>query len=98
MQFTVEDGGFITVDGTPYQLHYYDETHFSATSLDTPATRPTFFHICQFGEGVIGRGMEVKPAKPADGLAAGVKEKIEAAAWAKAREMIPGQPASMEAV
>jgi hypothetical protein len=24
----VEDGGWITVDGKPYQLHYLDETHF----------------------------------------------------------------------
>lgn len=48
LQFTVEDGGWITVDGKPYQLHYMDETHFR--------TNRQCFHICQFGERVIDRG------------------------------------------
>lgn len=52
-QFRVADGGYITVDGEPYQLHYCDETHFRIGS--------THYHICQFGERVIDRGRVVRP-------------------------------------
>ncbi len=51
-QFTVEDGGWITVDGKPYQVHYIDETHFRINHQ--------YFHICQFGETVIDRGSIVE--------------------------------------
>lgn len=55
-KFRVQDGGFITVDGEPYQLHYCDETHFRIGS--------TYYHICQFGERVIDRGRNVQPHTP----------------------------------
>ena len=57
LQFTVQDGETITVDGKPYQLHYLDETHFRAVNAETG--NGTFFHICQFGENVIDRGSVV---------------------------------------
>jgi hypothetical protein len=54
LQFEVEDGGFITVDGKgPYQLRYMDETHFQVVH---PDGHGQYFHICQFGETVIDRG------------------------------------------
>ena len=28
LQFMVEDGGYISVDGKPYHVRYLDETHF----------------------------------------------------------------------
>jgi hypothetical protein len=58
-QFTVEDGGGITVDGRPYRLHYCDETHFRAENMETGQSAG-FFHICQFGERVIDQGCIVK--------------------------------------
>ncbi|MDR2668395.1 MAG: hypothetical protein LBC14_00405 [Desulfovibrio sp.] len=51
-KFCVPDGGYITVDGTPYQLHYVDETHFSING--------TYWNICQFGERVVDRGRDVR--------------------------------------
>jgi hypothetical protein len=50
LQFTVEDGGWITVDGKPHQVHYLDETHFAIGRYRE------CFHICQFGELSIDRG------------------------------------------
>lgn len=55
-KFRVADGGFITVDGEPYQVHYIDETHFRIGS--------SYYHICQFGERVIDRGRDVRPHTP----------------------------------
>lgn len=55
-KFCVADGGFITVDGKPYQLRYLDETHFE--------TCGRCWHICQFGEQVIDRGRDVQPHTP----------------------------------
>lgn len=55
-KFTVPDGGFITVNGLPYQLRYMDETHFEATGR--------CFHICQFGEMIIDKGHDVQPYNP----------------------------------
>ena len=55
-QFRVQDGGFITVDGQPYQLRYLDETHFEVCGR--------CWHICQFGERVIDRGRNVQPNTP----------------------------------
>lgn len=52
-KFRVADGGYINVDGKPYQVHYCDETHFRIGS--------THYHICQFGERVIDRGRDVRP-------------------------------------
>jgi hypothetical protein len=52
-KFRVPDGGYITVDGKPYQLHYLDETHFSIKGSGC-------WHICQFGERVIDRGQDVR--------------------------------------
>ena len=49
LQFTVEDGGWITVNGKPYQLEYLDETHFRAVG-------GRCLHICEFGERVIDQG------------------------------------------
>lgn len=57
LHFTVQDGGWIIVDGKPYRLHYCDETHFRAENVETG--RGSFFHICQFGETVIDRGCVV---------------------------------------
>lgn len=51
--FTVEDGGYISVDGKPYQLEYLDETHFRAVG-------GRCFHICEFGEKVVDKGQVVK--------------------------------------
>ena len=53
LQFKVADGGHITVDGKQYQLHYIDDTHFRIGRQ--------YFHICQFGEQTIDRGMDVRP-------------------------------------
>ena len=53
LQFTVQDGESITVDGRPYQLEYLDETHFRAVG-------GRCWHICEFGERVIDQGCEVK--------------------------------------
>ena len=55
-KFRVQDGGFITVDGQPYQLRYLDETHFEVCGR--------CWHICQFGERVIDRGRNVQPNTP----------------------------------
>jgi hypothetical protein len=55
LQFTVADGGAISVDGEAYRLRYCDETHFKAESMETGKSAG-FFHICQFGERVIDRG------------------------------------------
>lgn len=52
LQFTIEDRGWIIVDGKPYQVHYIDETHFRINRQ--------YFHICQFGENVIDRGSVVE--------------------------------------
>ncbi len=52
LQFTVDDRGWIVVDGKPYQVHYIDETHFRINRQ--------YFHICQFGETVIDRGSIVE--------------------------------------
>ena len=52
LQFTVQDGGYISVDGKPYQLRYLDETHFDISGR--------CWHICQFGENVIDRGQDVR--------------------------------------
>ena len=52
LQFLVEDGGYISVDGKPYQLRYLDETHFDIAGR--------CYHICQFGELVIDRGQDVR--------------------------------------
>ena len=54
-QFKVPDGGHITVDGKPYQVHFLDETHFEING--------TCYHICQFGKLVIDRGRNVRPHK-----------------------------------
>ena len=51
-QFTVQDGGWISVDGKPYQVRYIDETHFQIDGQ--------YFHICQFGENVIDKGRVVR--------------------------------------
>jgi riboflavin synthase alpha subunit len=61
-QFTVPDGGSITVDGVQYRLHYIDETHFQATNVET-GRNANYFHICQFGQLVIDQGQEVLPVK-----------------------------------
>jgi hypothetical protein len=52
LQFTVEDGGWISVDGKPYQVNYIDETHFRINRQ--------YFHICQFGENVVDKGCIVE--------------------------------------
>jgi hypothetical protein len=52
-KFRVPDGGYITVDGKPYQLHYLDETHFYVKGSGC-------WHICQFGERVIDMGQDVR--------------------------------------
>jgi hypothetical protein len=57
LQFEIEDGGSIMADGSIYQLHYLDQTHFAVGS-----PRGRCWHICEFGEKVIDRGVEVKPA------------------------------------
>ena len=49
LQFTVQDGEWITVDGKPYQLEYLDETHFRAKG-------GRCLHICEFGERVVDQG------------------------------------------
>lgn len=49
--FTVPDGGSITVDGTPAQVEYLDETHFN---LVRPSGRKNCYHIDQFGD-IFGR-------------------------------------------
>ena len=59
-QFTVQDGGCITVDGKLYRLRYCDETHFKAENAETGKSAG-FFHICQFGEKVVDQGREVLP-------------------------------------
>ena len=53
LQFTVEDGGCITLDGKEYQLEYLDETHFRAKG-------GRCWHICEFGQRVIDQGREVR--------------------------------------
>jgi hypothetical protein len=52
-KFRIPDGGFISVDGKHYQLHYLDETHFYVKGSGC-------WHICQFGECVIDRGQDVR--------------------------------------
>jgi hypothetical protein len=52
LQFTVKDGGWITLDGKPYQVHYIDEAHFRIYR--------EYFHICQFGELVVDTGHDVQ--------------------------------------
>ena len=51
LQFTVQDGEWIDVDGKQYQLFYLDETHFQINGK--------CWHICQFGEKVVDRGSTV---------------------------------------
>jgi hypothetical protein len=46
----VEDGGWLTVDGKPYQVHYLYETHFAIGRYRE------CFHILQFEELSIERG------------------------------------------
>jgi hypothetical protein len=53
LQFTVEDGGWITVNDKPYQVHYLDETHFAIGQYRQ------CYHICQFGEQTIDQGHTV---------------------------------------
>ena len=52
LQFTVQDGEWITVNGEPCQVHYIDETHFRINRQ--------YFHICQFGEKTIDQGIVVE--------------------------------------
>ena len=64
LQFTVQDGEWITVDGKPYQLEYLDETHFRAKGGGC-------FHICEFGQRVVDQGgivakMDTEPTTPQD--------------------------------
>ena len=53
LQFEVEDGGWITVDGKPYQLEYLDEPHFKSKG-------GRCFHICEFGQRVVDQGSIVE--------------------------------------
>jgi len=52
LQFTVQDGEWIAVNGKPFQVHYIDETHFKINGQ--------YFHICQFGEKAIDQGIVVE--------------------------------------
>jgi hypothetical protein len=52
LQFLVEDGGYISSSGKRYQLHYLDATHFSING--------SCYHICEFGERVIDKGVKVE--------------------------------------
>jgi hypothetical protein len=54
-KFRLPDGGFISVDGKPYQLHYLDETHFAVNAVNGRC-----WHICEFGERVVDQGREVR--------------------------------------
>ena len=54
LQFTVQDGHEIIVDGYIHQLFYVDETHFRIGRQ--------YFHICQSGEQTIDQGRDVRPA------------------------------------
>jgi len=58
LQFSIEDGDCISVDGKPYRLHYCDETHFKAENMGTGRSAG-FFHICEFGQRVVDRGCVV---------------------------------------
>ena len=58
LKFTVRDGGQIRAEGKLWTLHYLDETHFRIVGPSQVAG--ICYHICEFGEKVIDRGVIVE--------------------------------------